>query len=97
MTSSESRIHAAPDPWAHVEPSSVTITRHHEPVTDSTGRLLRYNLNGVMYEHPTVNGGLHCAWEWPNGEAFEFWKDAAGRVVAGPRVTTRVTSMSCPS
>ncbi|MCA8266437.1 hypothetical protein [Burkholderia vietnamiensis] len=76
-------------PWAHVEPSTLTYRHCYESYKNGYGdaRVVR---SGTMWEHPTVNGGLHCVWEWPNGEAFEFWKDDAGRVVAGPRVTARV-------
>jgi hypothetical protein len=76
------------DPWAHVDPPTFTATPHYESwkTGDGEGRAVR---SGTMWEHQTMNGGLHCVWEFPNGEAIELWKDEAGRVVAGPRVTQR--------
>ncbi|WP_261533109.1 hypothetical protein [Burkholderia multivorans] len=76
------------DPWAHVEPSHYTARPHFESFRNGYGDP-RWVVNGTMYEHPTVNGGTHCVWEWPDGQAIEFWRDAARRVVAGPRVTQR--------
>ncbi|EPS1221679.1 hypothetical protein ACVBR5_000910 [Burkholderia cenocepacia] len=76
------------DPWAHVEPSHFTARPHFESFRNGYGDP-RWVVNGTMYEHPTVNGGTHCVWEWPDGEAIEFWRDTMRRVIAGPRVTQR--------
>lgn len=76
------------DPWAHVSPPTFTATPHFEAYKSDFGEGRVWRI-GTMWEHETVNGGRHCVWEYPDGEAFEFWKDAAGRVVAGPRVTQR--------
>jgi hypothetical protein len=76
------------DPWAHIKPSKFTAHSHFEPYITCNGER-RWSRTGTMFEHPTVNGGRHCVWEWAHGEAFEFWRDSTGRVVAGPRVTQR--------
>ncbi|WP_042298971.1 hypothetical protein [Paraburkholderia kururiensis] len=79
---------SARDPWAHVVPSTFTWKPHYEAYQSDSGNR-RWLHSGTMFEHPTLNGGTHCVWEWSDGEAFEFWRDSNGRVVAGPRVTQR--------